>query len=778
MSYLFSPKPLALALTTVFCTLPGFVLAASPLSMGEGNVCTAPQRPKNFVKPVQSSGEANPGTDVTRVVANDVNGQSQVQVHAKGSVIIERNDVTLNSDWADYDQESQIVKAGDHFTLDNGKGRVTGEHVTYDMAKSTGVGDAGRFEMESDNRRLQGVGDEIQMGGKNRYRLQSAKFNTCNPGDDSWYIRSGSIDLDYDKNVGVARNATLVFGGVPLFYTPWIDFPLNGNRKSGFLTPTLKGGSDGFEIMAPYYLNLAPNYDATIRPHFISSRGLQLGGDFRYLQPNYQGQISADWVPNDQKSSHKNRAEIDFTHSQILAKGLTGGIDYHQVSDDDYRRDFWSGDNGSSNLNRQAWLNYHRDLWGGTFDGSLMVQKYQTLASISGYKDQPYSRLPRLSATWNRYFGNHYAVNVYAEATRFEGRETGHKDWWIHKYPNGTRLVLLPTFTADYSNNWGYIRPKLSFHATHYDMNRQDNQESRSMDRAVPLLSVDSGVTFERLWKNNRLNKGYIQTLEPRLFYTYIPRRNQNDMPLFDTAENSFTYDQLFHENRYSGQDRINAANFMTTALQSRIYDSTNGIERFAAGIGQRFYFRDDNVKLNDNTPKNKERKRSDMVAFGRAALSEHITAETNWHYNQDLKTSESYNFGIRYTPNAGKTISVRYKYGRYENLYDDVYGKMRTIDVGVQWPLTRNYYLVARQDYDFNSSTSLNQTVGIEYQSPCHCWSAGLVGSRYTDDYKKRKTAVLFQLQLRDLTGMGNGSLNQLTSQIPGYSNTYEVKH
>jgi LPS-assembly protein len=777
LSYLFSPKPLVLALTTVFCALPGLAFAASPLSMGEGNVCTAPQRPKNFVKPVQSSGEANPGTDVTRVVADDVNGQSQVQVHAKGNVIIERNDVTLNSDWADYDQQTQIIKAGDHFTLDNGQGRVTGEHVTYDMAKSTGIGDAGRFEMEKDNRRLQGVGNEIQMGGKNRYRLQSAKFNTCNPGDDSWYIRSGSIDLDYDKNVGVARNATLVFGGVPLFYTPWIDFPLNGSRKSGFLAPTIKGGSDGFELMTPYYLNLAPNYDATIRPHFISSRGIQLGGDFRYLQPKYQGQLSADWVPSDQKSSHKNRAEIDFTHTQQLAKGLTGGIDYHQVSDDDYRRDFWHGDSGSVNLNRQAWLNYHQDLWGGTFDGNLMVQKYQTLASTSGYKDQPYSRLPHLSATWNRYFGNHYTVNVYAEATHFEGRQTGHKDW-LYKYPNGTRLLLLPAFTADYANSWGYVRPKLSFHATHYDMSRQNNQDSRSMDRAVPILSVDSGVTFERLWKTRRLHKGFIQTLEPRLFYTYIPKRNQDDMPLFDTAENSFTYDQLFRENRYSGQDRINAANFLTTALQSRVYDSTSGIERFAAGIGQRFYFSDDNVKLNDNTPKNKERKRSDIVAFGRAALSNHITAESKWHYNQDLKTSESYNFGIRYTPKPGKTVSVRYKYGRDENLYDDVYGKMRAIDVGVQWPLTRNYYLVARQNYDITHSTTLNQTVGFEYQSPCHCWSAGLVGTRYTDDYQKRKTAVLFQLQLRDLTGVGNGPLNQLSSQIPGYSNTYEVKH
>lgn len=776
MSQLFHPKPLVRALAVVFCALPAVTFAASPLSLGNEPVCNAPNPPKNFVKSVQHSGETNPGIDVTRVVADDVNGQSQTRVRATGKVIIERNDVTLNSDWADFDQQTEIVKAGDNFTLDNGQSRISGRRVTYDMKQGTGVGDAGRFEMEKDNRRLQGIGDQVQMGGKNRYRLQSAKFNTCNPGDDSWYIRSNSIDLDYEQNVGVARNATLVFGGVPLLYTPWIDFPLNGNRKSGFLTPTIKGGSDGIELITPYYLNLAPNYDATIRPHLISSRGLQLGGDFRYLQPNYSGQVSAEWVPHDQKSRHENRAKLDLVHNQQLANGLSAGIDYHQVSDDDYQRDFWSGDNGSENLNRQAWLNYHHELWGGSFDGSLMLQKYQTLASENGYKDQPYSRLPKLSATWNRYYGNHYSVNVYAEATRFEERKIGYKEA-LSKFPNGTRLVLFPTFNADYSNSWGYIRPKLSFHASHYDMDEHNNTKQRSMDRAVPMVSVDTGLNFERFWQSKKTDKTFIQTLEPRLFYTYIPRRNQEDFPLFDTAENSFTYDQLFRENRYSGHDRINAANFLTTALQTRVYDKNNGIERLAAGIGQRFYFSSDNVRLDEFTPKNKERKRSDIVAFGRASLNNHISAETNWHYNQDLKTSESYNIGVRYTPKAGKTISMRYKYGRYENLYDDVYGKIRSVDLGIQWPLSHNYYLVARENYDFKHNIALNRTIGIQYQSPCNCWSAGLVGTRYTDGYQKRKTAVLFQLQLRDLTSVGNGPLG-LSAQIPGYSNTYEVKH
>lgn len=777
MSQLFSLKPIVLALAAGFCALPVLSFADTALSMGEANTCRSSNPPKHFVQPPQTTGEANTGNDVTRLVADQVDGQSQTRVHAQGNVIIERNTETLNANWADYDQQNQIIKVGDHFTLDNGQGRISGQNLTYNMDKSSGIADATRFEVDNEQRRLQGVGKQIQMDGKNHYRLQTAKFNTCNPGDDSWHIRSSSIDVDYDKNIGVARNATLVFGKVPVFYTPWIDFPLNGNRKSGFLPPTVKGGSDGFELVTPYYLNLAPNYDLTLRPHLISSRGLQLGGEFRYLQPHYSGQINTEWLPDDSKSKHKQRAKIDFVHTQNWSNGISAGIDYHQVSDDDYQRDFWGNGDDSSNLNRSLWVNYSQQLWGGALNSNLLIQRYQTLASTNDYKDQPYSRIPALTASWDRFFDKYYDINVYAEATRFEDRKIGFYPDNIIKYPNGSRLVIYPKLSADFSNDWGYIRPKLGLHATHYEMDQKNNDFKRNLNRVLPIVSVDTGMTFERLWQWGGHDHNYTQTLEPRLFYTYIPHRTQSDMPVFDSAENSFTYDQLFRENRYSGQDRINAANFVTAAMQTRFYDNKTGAERLAAGIGQRFYFNRDTVKLNHNSEET-DRKRSDIVAFGRANLSTKVMAETNWHYNENLKTTESYNVGLRYSPKAGKTVSVRYKYGRYDNLYDDQYGKTRMIDVGMQWPISRNYYLVARENYDFANNTVLNQTVGLEYQSPCHCWSAGLVGMRYTKSYQKRKSAILFQLQLRDLSSIGNGPLDQLSTAIPGYRNTYEVKH
>ena len=239
-------------------------MAAPSLSLGDAAVCHAPDAPQQMVAAPKSSGEGAVPPGATRVNADSLNGQSQTRVHAKGDVVVERGTQTLNADWIDYDQQSQQLKAGDAFTLADGNSRVSGSNLAYNLGSQEGEAEAARFEAENDNRRLQGVGEKIQMAGKNRYRLSQAKFNTCNPGDDSWYIEAASIDADYDTNIGVARNAKFVFGGVPLMYTPWIDFPLNGDRKSGLMAPTVKIGSDGFELGVPYYFNLAPNYDATV----------------------------------------------------------------------------------------------------------------------------------------------------------------------------------------------------------------------------------------------------------------------------------------------------------------------------------------------------------------------------------------------------------------------------------------------------------------------------------------------------------------------------------
>ena len=315
-------------------TLP---LGSTCPACADGKVQTASE-PET---PLQRSGEPELPVDYTRITADALRGQTNVGVEAKGGVIIERNQQTVNAEHVSYNQKTDTVKADQGFILDDGESQVRGSTLDYNLSGGSGRATEVRLETEREGRRLQAVGKEARLQDKNRYTLTEAQFNTCQKGDASWYVSADSIDADYAKGVGAAKHAKLVFHGVPVLYAPWMDFPLNGNRKSGLLVPTLKVGSNGTEVDVPYYFNLAPNYDATVSTGIISSRGIRLGGEFRYLQPDYQGTVNGVWMPSDKRSKHNNRYQAAWKHNHHFGAGFSGGVDFNQVSDNDYYRDYY-----------------------------------------------------------------------------------------------------------------------------------------------------------------------------------------------------------------------------------------------------------------------------------------------------------------------------------------------------------------------------------------------------------------------------------------------------
>ncbi|OSI11392.1 LPS-assembly protein LptD [Neisseria canis] len=778
MARLFTLKPVVLALGMAFCA--GSVYADN-LSLGETCLRCDPEKIRAAAgeKPqVKTSGEEKLPADYTRITADKMQGQSKIAVAAQGDVIVEYNDKVLNAAWAEYDQTRDIVRAGDSFVLYQNGSTLTGEKLEYHLGKGTGSTENARLEAEHEGRRLQSVSEKVELKGKDRYVLHNTKFNTCSRGDASWYIAASSIEADYEKGVGVAKNARLVFGGVPVLYTPWADFPLNSNRKSGLLVPTLEVGSDGTEIELPYYFNLAPNYDATLAPGVITDRGVKLHGEFRYLTPKMRGETSATWMPNDRRSEHNNRYHAKWQHQQSITPSVSVGVDFNQVSDDDYFRDFYSRNDIAThvNLNRQIWLNHNMRLLDGSLDSYATIQKHQTLANVAGYEDEPYTLMPRLSTRWQKNFGN-LQFNAFGQFTRFQ-----HDD-----KQSGSRIVAYPSASWNFHNSWGFITPKVGVHYTHYNLDTFGSRSSRSASRVLPLINVDAGVTFERptsLW-----GKDYVQTLEPRLFYNYIPTKSQNDLPNFDSSENSFSYEQLFRENLYSGNDRINSSNSLTTAIQTRYLDRQTGSERFRAGIGQKFYFTTDSVALSGSIEEH-PRNRSDWIAFGHGRITDTVSGHALVHYNQNQERFDNIDTGLRYNPERGKVVSARYKYGRYEPIYLEktadgtsqyVYEKLRQVDLAAQWPLRQNLYAVARLNYGLDVKKPLEQLVGLEYKSGCGCWSASVTAQRYVNglDSAKNSTyknAVFLNLQLKDLSNIGSNPYNELSRAIPGYSKSNEV--
>lgn len=759
--------PLVLALGAVFSTAAaaeGTATAADGWSRSDLS-CRAGAQSGDDLPPAKGSGGAVLPENATRISADRIAGQTNVRARAEGDVIIERNDQTLNADWVDYDQQADVVRAGDSFTLTRGDGQtVRGKELHYDLSRESGRTADAQFAVEHESRRLQGVSAEMEMRDKNHYAMRGVKFNTCNPGDRSWYIQAAELKADRESGIGTARHARLVFGGVPVLYTPWADFPLNGNRKSGLLVPTIKIGSDGTELELPYYFNLAPNYDATLAPGIITARGATLGGEFRYLQDKYSGSLKAKYLPHDRRSPHRHRYEAEFAHLHRFNTDLSGGIDYRQVSDDDYYRDFYGRNEIAENvhLNRSAWLDYRRDLFGQPVQMRLSVQRYQTLSDAQGRKQRPYAILPRFSAAWQKNFGLGQ-FNIDTQFTRFEHSEL----------QSGSRLVIYPSWQWDFSRPWGYVRPKIGVHATRYWLKGKDGYESRTLSRVLPLTNVDAGLAFER--KTTLFGKSYLQTLEPRAFYNYIPSKSQNDLPNFDTSLNGFSYAQLFRENSYSGQDRINASNSLSVGLQSRLIDAATGAERFRAGIGRKYYFRDDNVLL-DGSIKHGRRWRSDIAAFAGGRIGDNWHADLSWHYNESAKATQRFDIGASYNPEPGKVISARFKYGAREEIYTGFYGKLKHIDFAAQWPINERLYAIGRFNYSLSPHTPLEQMAGLEYKSACGCWSVSVVGQRYVNGLNSRKNAFFVTLQLKDLSSLGKDPYEQLRLAIPGYSKTNEV--
>lgn len=615
-----------------------------------------------------------------------------------------------------------------------------------------------------------GDAQKLVFAGPDKEKLYKARYTTCEAGVDDWFLKASELELDHHTETGTARHATVEFKGVPILYTPWIDFPFNQQRKSGFLAPSFGTTTkSGFEFGAPYYWNIAPDMDATITPRYMSKRGMQMGGEFRYLAPNYFGEDSLEFLPNDNQAD-RDRYYAKIMHTQAFGNGWGGNLHIERVSDDQYFSDMSTNITSTSrvNLPQRGQLTYSDDVW--SFVG--LAEQYQTLDDLSF----PYQRLPQLSLKGEKEW-DYLSANLYAQWTKFDRSDHAPTSQTMASDPNatlltgvtGSRSVFYPSISMPLVRSYGYITPKFGVHYTNYKLDNPEfslskdgvitNSEFQSDSRTLPIFSLDSGMYFDRDFRvvKNR----YTQTLEPRLFYVYIPHDDQSRLPVFDTGEADLSMSTLFSENRFTGQDRINDANQLTMAVTSRLIDYRTGIQRLAATIGQRFYFSDRKVGLPgaDEITNNS----SDIVAAITARLRNHWNVDAGWQYNTDLERSIKTNLGARYNPEPGKVLNLSYRFTRES---------LEQIDISSEWPLSPQWYGLARWNYSLREDRPIEGLAGVEYDAGC--WQARAVMQRVsvaTDE--DPNYAIFFQLELGGLASIGTSPLSLLKRSIPGYTNT-----
>ncbi|MFO1387049.1 MAG: LPS assembly protein LptD, partial [Chitinivorax sp.] len=549
---------------------------------------------------------------------------------------------------------------------------------------------------------------------------------------------------DFTRNVGVAKHSTVDFLGVPIAYSPWMDFSLDGSRKSGLLPPTFGSTSNsGVELTLPFYWNIAPNYDWEIAPRMMSKRGVAFNNLFRYLQPGAGGEIRAEWLPSD-RITDTNRYTGELKHTQVFSPNWSGTLQLQKVSDDNYFTDLSNRVSSTSlvNLPRIGTLTYAQPDWSLTG----RVERYQTLQDPLAPVVAPYFREPQLLFNGHKLGPGDSEMAMVGEYVSF-----GHPT-----LVNGKRSMLYPNVALPLQTTYAYITPKVGYSYTHYDMaaNPATSADKTTYSRGLPIVSVDSSLFLER--DDSWFGNAFTQTLEPRLYYLYIPYRDQSMLPNFDSSEMDLNFAQLFSENQFAGYDRINNANQVTAALTSRILENASGRERLRFSLGQRYYFADQKVTLNNPVRKSNS---SDLLLGLGGQLSNSVSLDGNWQYNQSDANSERFNVDLRYRPELGKALNLSYRFER--QMY-------RQVDVSGQWPLFRNWWGVGRMAYSLSDRKTLEALAGLEYNAGC--WMVRMGGQRFVTDVDKMSSGYLIQLELTDIARVGTNALEVLSRAIPGY--------
>jgi len=705
---------------------------------------------------------ARPERDSAKFIEADrIVGEGERTVVATGNVTLRQRGATIRADRVEYRVEEQQAVATGGVQLERQGDTATGPRLNYNLANDTGEMISPVFEFpKTGERRMATRGHaELAALGENRTsRLHNAEYTSCPAPRDDWFIRVRDLEIDGVTNLGRAYATTVYFLGVPILYSPFLSFPLDNKRRSGFLAPTFgSSGQSGFEVALPYYWNMAENRDATFTPKVYTRRGLQLGGEFRYLGETYNGRLEGEFLPQD-RIQGDDRYFAGVTHAQALGRGWHVAVNAQKVSDDDYFRDLSTkiAATSQTNLPRDAIVAYEDEVWAL----SARALAYQTLQDPNGPRVPiPYRILPRLLATGVQQNFHGLEWQFFGEYSNFRHPEL----------VNGQRAIVYPSVAFPIRRSYGYAVAKFGYHMTRYALGENaDGLDDAS--RSLPISSVDAGLFFDRQmqWRG----RSFQQTLEPRVFYLNVPYRDQARLPNFTTAESDFNFSQIFTENRFVGGDRVGDANQVTIALTSRLIESSTGLERFRAALGQVYYFRPPRVSLEDTTRDNKS---SDIVALAASQLAPTFSLESALQYTPNFNRSQKLTVAAHYLPVPGSIINAAYRYARGSiDATDPARAGIEQVDLSTQWPITRNLSALARWNWSVQDRKLLEGLVGFEYNAGC--WQLRAVAHRFIAATQQYSTSFQIQLELSGLSRIGINPLETLRQNIAGYRRSDEI--
>jgi LPS-assembly protein len=643
-------------------------------------------------------------------------------------------------------------------------------------------------------RQGRGTADLMKQRGENRYTiLDNGTFTSCLPGSNTWSVVGSEVIHDREEQVAEIWNARFKLGPVPVFYSPYLQLPVGDKRRSGFLIPNAKYSTTNyFEFYLPYYWNIAPNFDATITPHYMHKRGgVMWENEFRYLTKAGMGTVEFDYLPTDQVYKDENpnvdnsrRWLFYWNHNGVVDQVWRFNADYTKVSDPNYFNDFSSkyGSSTDGYATQKFSVGYFVD----NFDATLSTKQFQVF-NTNGYNS--YAAEPQLDMNFYQNDVGPFDTRVYAQAVKFVGTNS--------TAPEATRLHIEPTINLPLSNGWGSINTEAKLMATHYQQTNLDSynaanpnaQLDDTVNRFLPQFKVDGKMVFER---NVDWYEGYTQTLEPRVQYLYVPYKDQSNINMYDSTLLQSDYSGLFRDRAYGGLDRIASANQVTTGVTTRIYDE-NATERFNVSVGQIYYFTQ--ARTGDNNTFNDNDQTGSVVWAGDTywRISDRWGLRSGVQYDTRLDNIANSTSSIEYRRDADRMIQLSYRYASPEyiqatlpnNTSSEDYWKspqfkngISQVGMAASWPIVDRWSIVGAYYFDTNENKPADQMLGLQYNSCCYALRVGyerkLNGWDSQNNQGKYDNVIGFNVELRGLSSnYGLGTQQMLRSNILPYQSS-----
>ena len=757
-----------------------FEALTSQLQYDPWENCAAPQKIKpNFVpkKGLRETAPLELTSDFAEVFDNEIGSYL-------GNVEIKRADQHSLSHIANYDKVSETLDLNGDVYYNEDELALYGRSASIKLATDQSKLRDALFISPATH--LRGSSKVVYRDSKTFSRYKDAAYTSCRPGNQDWVLHADQLKINDDTGKGAVKNAWIEFKGVPVFYTPYLSFPTDNRRTTGFLPPSFHfTKQSGFGLYTPYYWNIAPNYDATFTPRYLSKRGLLLDGNFRYLTEMTKGAVKFEYMPNDSQLNTSRYLGAVTNHS-VYTPQITSNLDLNYVSDKNYFSQLGNALAlpNFSYLRSFADVNYIRE------GVSLTARADNYQAVTSQFTTIPYRRLPQVNLNLNHSFKTAVPIDV---ATESESVYFQHGT-----QVNGERLNVKPSIAIPFQTASAFITPKLSLQHTEYFLSKQAIGTIGNISRTLPIVSLDSGMFFEK--ELSLGGSSMLHTLEPRLFYLYVPYKNQNNIPIFDTAQYDFVFASLFRENRFAGTDRIQDANQLSMALTSRLVDSTTGQEKLKFSLGDILYFKNRNVSLNTlNVPNPlypvETSFSSPIIAELSSQLTDHLSAETGLQWDprvNDVTQGNHYSDitrgkgAIHFVNQPNEIINAGYYYRKNAQVPDRLDDIIMS-DVSVHWPVYDDWSVVGRWQYSLLYDRTQEGFFGVEKEN-C-CWRFRVIGRHYINSIVntstitganvgvnqslaqgQAQTGIFFQIELKGLTGIGERLDTFFERNIYGY--------